>query len=143
MASEPVTALQALLIGRACRVSKRESDWAFLFGELILSVSAPWRIVTAAGVVLGHEDDGQWFGLSSPVDGESGANEVLADAHVTRVEVDEPTADLRIAFGNGARLDLFNDSAGYEGWVAIEGWGDTARHFVGRGGGGLVLVEKG
>jgi len=49
------------------------------------------------------------------------------------VELDEQTADLRVVFDGGARLDFFNNSSGYEGWEAS----------VPSEGGELILIALG
>jgi hypothetical protein len=89
------------------------------FGErLSLAASAPWRVVTKDGIAHGDEDDGQWFGRSKPVDGEARANELLRGQKVVGIELHRDTADLRLLFEGGTRLDFFNNSSGYEGWQA-------------------------
>jgi hypothetical protein len=111
--------LSNLLSGRQCKVERREADWNFSFGKgLNIGASVPWRVVTPEGIGHGGDDDGQRFGLPQPVDGEAKANELLGQQSVVTVEADEVTADLRITFEGGLRLDLFNQSAGYEGWQA-------------------------
>jgi hypothetical protein len=132
-----------LLAGRQCKVVKRESDWNFNFGEgLNVTASVPWRIVTPNGIAHGDRDDGQWFGLRQPVDGEARANALLRERSVVAVEADELTADLQITFDDGVRLDLFNDSSGYEGWQA-----DLSRDsaqpltIVAMGGGGFTIFS--
>jgi len=74
----PASTLAAALRGRECHVERREADWSFDFGErLNIAASVPWRVVTKDGIAHADEDDGQWFGLSKPVDGEARANELL------------------------------------------------------------------
>jgi hypothetical protein len=107
------------LVGRLCKVTKRDFDWCFTFGKgLELTASVPWRIVTPDGIALAATDDGQQFGLPQPVNGEAKANDLLAERRVAGVRADELTGDLSIDLGDGFRLDLFNASLGYEGWEA-------------------------
>src|SRR3954469_6125995 len=121
----PTATLSTTLQGRECRVTRREADWSFDFGErLNIAASVPWRVVTANGIAHGVEDDGQWSGLAQPVDGEARTNELLQGQKVIGVELDGETADLRIVFDGGARLDFFNNSSGYEGWQASVPAGD-------------------
>ncbi|WP_332773183.1 hypothetical protein [Phenylobacterium sp.] len=135
----PASTLAAALSGRECRVTRREADWSFDFGErLNLAVSVPWRVVTADGIAHGDEDDGQWFGLAKPVDGEARTNELLRGQKVVGVELDGQTADLRVVFDGGARLDFFNNSSGYEGWLASVPTGDKMLTVVALGGGGVT-----
>jgi hypothetical protein len=135
----PATILAAALSGRECRVIRREADWSFNFGDrLHIAVSVPWRVVTADGIAHGHDDDGQWFGLPEPVDGEARTNDLLQGQKVAEVELDEQTADLRIVFGDGVRLDLFSQSSGYEGWQACLQDGGKEAVIIALGGGGLA-----
>ena len=115
----PAATLSAALQGRECRARRREADWSFDFGErLNIAATVPWRVVTADGIAHGDEDDGQWFGLTQPVDGEARTNELLQGQKVAYVELDGQTADLRVVFDGGTCLDFFNNSSGYEGWQA-------------------------
>jgi hypothetical protein len=76
------------------------------------------------------------------VDGEQRANALLTLRRVAGVEADELTGDLRIDFGDDVRLDLFNNSSGYEGWQA-----DLARDdalsltIIAMGGGGFTTFS--
>ena len=134
----PAATLAAALHKRECRVTRREADWSFDFGEgLNIAASVPWRVVTSDGIAHGVEDDGQWFGLGQPVDGDARTNELLQGQKVVGVEVDALTADLRVIFDGGARLDFFNNSSGYEGWQAAVG-GRDGLTVIALGGGGLT-----
>lgn len=134
----PDATLASALHGRECRVERREADWNFNFGEhLNIAASVPWRVVTPDGIAHGAEDDGQWFGLPEPIDGEARTNALLRGQKVVGVELDGQTADLRIVFEGGARLDFFNNSSGYEGWQATVG-GQAGHTFIALGGGKLA-----
>lgn len=137
----PSATLSSALRGRECCVSRREADWNFDFGgRLHIAASVPWRIVTGDGIAHGDEDDGQQFGLPQPVDGEARVNALLSGQKVCKVEVDGQTADLRVLFDGGARLDFFNNSSGYEGWQASVPVGGRVLTVVAIGGGGLTAV---
>ncbi len=115
----PAMTLASALQGRQCRVGRAGATWTFDFGErLTIAASVPWRVVTADGIAHGDEDDAQWFGLDQPVDGEARTNALLQGQTVAGVQIDDDTADLRVLFDGGARLDFFNNSSGYEGWQA-------------------------
>jgi len=134
----PASTLAAALRGRECHVERREADWSFDFGErLNIAASVPWRVVTKDGIAHADEDDGQWFGLSKPVDGEARANELLHGQKIVGVELDRDTADLRLVF-DGARLDFFNNSSGYEGWHASVPAGGKELTVIALGGGRLT-----
>ena len=135
----PAEALAAVLHGRECRLTRREADWNFDFGECLnIAASVPWRVVTADGIAHGDEDDGQWFGLEKPVQGEARTNNLLKGQKVVGVELDEQTADLRVLFDRGARLDFFNNSSGYEGWQASSRADGKELTIVALGGGKLL-----
>jgi hypothetical protein len=135
----PAVTLAAALHGRECRVTRREADWSFDFGgRLNIAASVPWRVVTAGGIAHGVEDDGHWFGLARPVEGEARTNMLLQGQKVVDVELDEQTADLRVMFDGGARLDFFNNSSGYEGWQASIPAGGKELTVIALGGGRLT-----
>jgi hypothetical protein len=130
--------LAEALTGRQCCAQKREADWNFNFGEHAdIAANVPWRVVTTDGIAHSDEDDGQLFGLSAPVQGEARTNDLLTGRSVVGVEVDEQTADLRVTFDDGSRLDLFNNSSGYEGWHATVHSGQDEVKIVALGGGQL------
>jgi hypothetical protein len=95
-------------------------------------------VVTVDGIAHGVEDDGQWFGLAQPVDGEARANDLLHGQKVVGVELDGQTADLRLVFDGGARLDFFNNSSSYEGWQASVPAGGKGLTLIALGGGELT-----
>ena len=131
-----------VFVGRSCTVERREADWNFYFGDRVnITASVPWRIVTANGIAHGDEDNRQWFGLSQPVDGAARTNELLNGRTVKGVELDGRTADLRIQFDEDTRLDLFNNSAGYEGWQASMPNDGAEITVIALGGGGLTACS--
>lgn len=92
-------------------------SWSFHFeGRLRLNVQCPWRIVSDRGIGLGSEDDGQQFGLPAPVNGGAVALQLLAATALKQVLVTEKTGDIVLEFESGIRLEVFNNSSGYEGW---------------------------
>lgn len=134
-------ALEAALLGRNCRVLRREADWAFDFqNDTGLTVECHWRLVSLDGIVLTDEDDGQQFGLPEPVDAEIKANALLAGAHISAASIDRITADLCLRFSNDLRLDLVNNSSGYEGWQASFSHAGGDATVVAMGGGRLAPV---
>lgn len=124
-------------VGETCsRVERDGHSWSFTFGRTGgISATCPWRIQNAAHIVLTRGDDGQRFGLPAPVDAATLATATLI-APISRVELDEKTADLGIVFGEATVLQFWNDSSGYEGWQAsiVSAAGKTV--VIGLGGGG-------
>ncbi|MBS0361124.1 MAG: hypothetical protein JSR98_07065 [Proteobacteria bacterium] len=109
--------MEGLLTGAILQhITHLEFSWGFAFDAASLTGNCPWRIVSDGRLILTSEDDGQKFGLPEPVDAEARAGAELLKARVAVVAVDAETADLRITFANGARLELLSTSAGYEAW---------------------------
>ena len=132
---------QRALAGRGCTVTRREHDWDFQFGDhLGIAVAVPWRLVASDHIALTANDDKQWFGLSEPVDAEARANALLDGAVVERVRPDAVTADLAIWLSNGLRLDIFNNSTGYEGWQASLADDGKAVAVIAMGGGDFSIL---
>lgn len=131
---------EAAVVGRSCRVERREADWSFdLRDNVSLAASCHWRLVSADGIVLTDEDDGQEFGLPAPVDAETKANDLLAGSTVFSATVDRVTADLCLRFSNGLRLDILNNSSGYEGWQGGFSRDGNAVSIIAMGGGNLAF----
>lgn len=128
----------SFLVGQTCSgvVHRPDSfDWLFSFGDgITLTVSAPWRLLSAEAITLGYEDHGQLFGHTTPVNGEAKAFSILGTGPVTRASTDPISGDLEITVGD-SRLQIFNSSCGYEGWQL---WGPANRVVIGQGGGRVV-----
>jgi len=111
-------------------------EWVFGFGNGVsFRVAAPWRIIAAGRIGLGHEDHGQQFGLPRPVDGVSLATDLLRGRAVRDFGIATVSSDVTLDFGDGYLLEVFNSSAGYEGWTLS---GSGGRQVVAQGGGNLV-----
>ncbi len=113
----------------------------FDFGDgCAITVSSPWRIVVQHRIAHADSDDGQWFGLSAPVDGQSRSNQLLDRLVVEAVEFTVATADIKILFDGETQIEIFNHSSGYEGWSAsfcLDGRHGT---IIGLGGGELAVI---
>jgi hypothetical protein len=111
-------------------------SWRFEFGgQTTLDVWCPWRILEKGRVALGNVDDGQQFGLPSPVDAKQEAQKLLSDK-IVRVTIRENTADLVLELEHGTSFEVFNSSSGYEGWECSS---KNGLLLVARGGGDLAL----
>jgi hypothetical protein len=93
-----------------------EDAWHFGFTVGGLAVQCPWRIVSSERVVLGSVDHKQWFGLPEPVDAVARASKLLEGKIVESVKIHDVTSDLTIQFTGDLRLEVFNNSSGYDGW---------------------------
>lgn len=141
MQRDLVAEFEASLVGRRCVIGRREHGWTFGLSEGVgLAVSAPWRIVSGGRIAFASEDDGQMFGLKSPVNGEGEARKHLGSKAITVVTLDRETADLKLHFDAGTRIDVFNNSAGYEGWQAGYVINDKRWSLIAMGGGEVAFV---
>ncbi len=127
---------KAVAGARLTDVKLMDYTWVFTFGEdWELMTEAYWRVIAGKRLTVSSGDDGQWFGLSEPLDA---AARVLAtlNSMVTRLEITEAATDLRIHFGDDI-LELLNTSCGYESWRLSVKQSGFATMLVALGGGGL------
>ena len=106
------------LKGRNCtEIIRHEYSWQFVFGEgCSLTIECPWRVVAGGRIAIAQSDHQQNFGLPAPVDVPAEMSNLLSEAIIVDVTVAAESSDIRIDFDNGARLELFADSSGYESW---------------------------
>jgi hypothetical protein len=116
-----------------------EGVWQFDFERAGLTITCPWRIVSARGIVLGASDHGRKFGLPTPVDVISETLGKLESRIIESVEISAETGDLCIRFSGDAGIEAFNNSAGYEGWNYADHGGVMV---VAMGGGSLAIWEN-
>jgi hypothetical protein len=120
--SYSIDPLETQLLRKSLRVTRRENDWVFDFGnDAQLHVAALWRFRSKTQILLTDLDDGQLFGLPAPVDAEARANEIVEAATTVSFDFDEATADLRVGLSNGVLLEIITSSGGYESWQAYAG----------------------
>jgi hypothetical protein len=138
---EVVDRFVALAVGRRCRIERCEHSWLFDFeGACRINVECPWRILVEGGIAFADTDHGQQFGLPHRVDGEATANELITGRVVEHIAIADFTADVAIMFSDGTKIELFNHSAGYEGWQAWGTDGEGQVSIIGMGGGELALL---
>jgi hypothetical protein len=108
------------LIGLSCTEVKKPSDWfwQFIFGkaEAVIGAEAYWRLIVNGKIAFGRDDDGQKFGLPEPLNGVTLCTKLLRDQRIKSFELRPDVSDLFVNFESGARLEIFNISAGYESW---------------------------
>lgn len=135
--------LEVALTGRACWVERREHDWLLDLGEgMFVAVKVPWRIVFEGRIAFARDDDAQLFGRSVPVDGEEEARRLLGAKLITKAVVDRQTGDLALHFGPETRLDVFNNSIGYEGWNTRYVIGGRRWFAIALGGGEMAFMRE-
>ena len=119
-------------------VDRREHDWVFTFEpEVALVTECLWRLVENNRIRITSADDGQLFGLSTPIDAAAELRSRLTEASVTGVDLKTGTLDLRITFSTGHVLELVPDSSGYEAWSASR----PGRTCIATGGGELAVFD--
>jgi hypothetical protein len=129
------------LVGRRCAVEEREHDWIFDFGRgWVLEVAAAWRLVGRDGVIFADRDHDAERLRTWPLGGDTFAGKALKRKRVAAVDVDPLTGDLSITFDDSLRLQIFNNSAAYEGWQANFGIDGHNVALVGMAGGGVAFV---
>jgi hypothetical protein len=131
------------LLGRSLRSLRHDAEtdeWIVDFRDgYVLQVSAPWRLIAAGGIAVGHDDHGQPFGLPEVVDAARRVRELVKDRTVKQATAAGGTADLTIDFGADIRLEIFNNSAGEEGWMLNT---PDGHWLVAQGGGRLVSSKS-
>jgi hypothetical protein len=99
------------------RFEKPGEGWFFRFeGGIYLTVESLWRVISATAIAITSEDDGQLYGLQAPLDAAVIGLEVISRHTVTGVDIDATSSDLTIHFGADLRLQIVNDTSGFEAW---------------------------
>lgn len=130
--------LDWLLKHRFVSAIRREFDWVFVLdGNANLVVECLWRLVEGNRICLTSLDDGQQFGLPTPVDATKLISSRLTNAEIEAVVLREGTLDLQLKFSNGQCLEIIPDSSGYEAWKLL----GADRQFVAIGGGDLAVFQ--
>jgi hypothetical protein len=124
------------LIGRSLRnVQKQDHTWFFTLNDAsTVATESQWRLVQER-VIVTSEDDGQWFGLPSPVDAARLVTQAVGSSVVDHFALDDQTGDLSLFFDNATTLQFITLSGGYEGWRI--GHGD--QQIICMGGGELAI----
>jgi hypothetical protein len=128
------------LVGKRYRLgTHREYDWVFEFDDdTNVTVSCLWRLVIDGRIRLTSQDDGQQFGLPSPVDVANELNTQLENGRIVAVDLNIGTLDLAIRFDDQRTLEMIPDSSGYEAWI-VNG---SQSQFIAVGGGDLAVVPN-
>ena len=102
-----------------------EGQFAFHFTAAALGLSCAWRLVVRGQLVLAHTDHGQQFGRPAPVDACTEAMAILGGHAIRGGRIDTALGDIVLEVGDDIRLEVFNDSSGYEGWTLTGPAGTT------------------
>ncbi|MBI5610244.1 MAG: hypothetical protein HY902_15310 [Deltaproteobacteria bacterium] len=133
-ADEPEVA--RLVIGkRLVHVEHLDHQWNFILDAgTVLSADSEWRLLDQGRVRVTAQDDGQWFGLASPVCAATVVQNTLAGRVIRSASV--AMGDLTLDFGDGLALQALQLSSGYEAWHLFDK--GTAIHCLG---GGDLAIE--
>ena len=135
---DPVDPRLSWLAGRRCKnISIDVSGTYFELEGAGIRAGCPWRILERGRIALGSVDHEQKFGLSTPIDGASRAQELLDERRIRGLSLLPGSADLIVDFGDDVRLEIWNNSVGYEGWHAT---GPNGREVIALGGGELAIL---
>lgn len=106
------------LIGaRLESVERLDHDWDLRFGDgSSLMFQSLWRLVSEAAIEVTSEDDGQQFGLKTPVNAAEQLKAKIGEKRISDVRIDDATSDLTFHFGQSLRLEVISTSFGYEAW---------------------------
>lgn len=141
MATAILARFSQALVGRRCLVERREHDWTFDFGGgCVIEVTAAWRLVGKEGVAFADRDDDVDKLKPWPLGGETFPAKALKRKRVEQVDLDPVTGDMRVVFDSKLRLEVFNNSATYEGWQACFAIDGQNVSLVGMPGGGISFV---
>lgn len=146
MISPLLTGFERATVGRECLLERRDADWVFHFGGgapdgSSVTTDALWRVIDGGRIRLTSEDDGQQFGLTSPLDAQDACRGIFHGRSAHSVSVDPLTADLTVDFDAGARLEIISTSSGYESWQARFTHADQDVTLIGAGGGSLSFAS--
>ena len=98
-------------------VERLDNDWDLRFGDgSTLMFQSLWRLVSEAAIEVTSEDDGQQFGLKTPVNAAEQLKAKIGEKRISDVRIDDATSDLTFHFGQSLRLEVISTSSGYEAW---------------------------
>ena len=64
--------------------------------------------------------------------------QLISGTPLKQLAVTEKTGDIVLDFESGTRLEVFNDSGGYEGWNCVT---SSGFQLIGMGGGGTAYLD--
>src|SRR4029453_9156808 len=84
------------MIGERLESVKRlDYDWDFRFdGGSSLMFQSVWRLVSEAAIEVTNEDDGQQFGLKTPVNAAELLKATIGEQRISAVRIDDATSDI-------------------------------------------------
>ena len=128
MTNKHVPSPLASLAGSRLVEVEVETGWWFRFEPTFtLHVECNWRLTDQERILVTNEDNGQVFGLPSPVNASEGVAHAVGNGRVTEIELRGVAMDLLVRFENGTTLEILPNSSGYENWHFFAGDGQEGR----------------
>ena len=106
------------MIGERLQSFRRlDYDWDCRFdGGSALMFQSMWRLISDTVIEVTSEDEGQQYGLKTPIDAAAQLKAKIGDKSISDVRIDGVTSDLTLYFGHNLRLEVVSTSSGYEAW---------------------------
>ena len=109
------------MLGVTCSSVSEHAEGCFSFeiGKGGLNTGCTWRVIADGRLVVANRDHKQMFGLKAPYDACAAVMEFLGERKILAADLDPKIGDITITFEGNRRLEVINDSAGYEGWTLM------------------------
>ena len=109
--------LAALEKSTVSSVGRADGDASVIlqFSNNTLLQATYWRAIQANRQYVSSFDDGQQYGLQTPIEAVSRLHQILTDKSVEMATFDGRTGDLEIEFSDDTALQVLNFT-GYEVW---------------------------
>lgn len=110
------------MVGKQCTRVYEAAQGCFTFeiGGGGLNTACAWRLVVDGRLAVAHRDHKQKFGLPAPLNACARVMELIGARTITEAVMDTAIGDIVITFDGSQRLEVFNDSSGYEGWTMAD-----------------------
>jgi hypothetical protein len=133
--------LRPIVIGNeVTRVQAHPFTWQFHFqGDCFVNIECPWRVFEKGTYKFSGADHDQKFGLREPFDVVKETTRLIAGKKVTELSIAKEAADLVLHFEDEVRIELLQNSGGYEAWNVS---GPDGILVVAMGGGKLAVWTR-
>jgi len=133
--------LRPILVGNeVIRVEGRPFTWQFhLQRDCFVNIECPWRVFEDGNYKFSGADHDQKFGLSEPFNVVRETTALIAGKNLTEISIAKEAADLVLHFENEVRIELLQNSGGYEAWNVA---GPEGILVVAMGGGNLAVWPR-
>ena len=102
-------------------VIRREHSWNFYFSIGEVGVEHVWRLLEHGKLIVTDREDGLTYGELIAIDAEARARELLLKRRILGALIDPETADLKISFEGGVRLEVLTIAPRTAAWEFDDG----------------------